>query len=98
MLALRIIATEFILLSKACARKIQAPINTYDFLAGLGAIDKIPEQDDFTMAGKTTSWDGSGGLLQGHLLVVAVDGLFRVDVEGSFGGARGTASDRDLCL
>ena len=77
---------------------MQGPRNTYNFLAGLGAVNEIPEQDDFTMAGKTTGRDGSGGLLQGHLLVVAVDGLFRVDVEGSFGGARGTASDRDLCL
>jgi len=66
---------------------------TYNFLAGLGTVNEIPQQDNFTVAGKTTGRDSSRGLLQGHLLVVAVDSLLRVNVEGSLGRAGCTASD-----
>lgn len=72
--------------------------NTYDFFTGLGTVDQIPEQNNFAVAGKTTSGDSSWRLLECHLLIVAVDGLLRVDMERSLGRAGCTASDRDLCL
>lgn len=56
-----------------------------DFFAGLGAVDEVPEEDDFAVAGEAAGGDGAGGFLERELLVVAVDGLFGVEGEGPAG-------------
>lgn len=69
---------------------------TNNLLSRLGCIDEIPKQDDFSVAREATSGNSSRRLLQGHFLVVAVHGLLRVDMEGTFAVAGGAEVDLDF--
>ncbi|KAJ6443533.1 hypothetical protein O9K51_04712 [Purpureocillium lavendulum] len=67
-----------------------------DLLAGLGAVDEVPQEDDLALPGQAAGGDGAGRLLQGELLVVAVDRLLRVEGEGAARLAALAKGDFDL--
>ena len=54
----------------------------FDFFAGFGAVDEVPEEDYLAVSGEAACRDRAGGFLEGEFLIIAVDCFFRVECEG----------------
>ena len=69
-----------------------------NLVARAGYIDQIVKDKDFFLAGNTAGWHSAWRLLDGQLLVVAVDSLDVVDSVGTIGMADNALSERLACL
>ncbi len=52
-----------------------------DLLARAGAVDEVVQHDDLLVAGQATGRHTARALLEGQLLVVAVDGLRHIHLQ-----------------
>ena len=65
-------------------------------MRGTHHVDEVVKEDDLLAAREAASGDGAGALLEGDLLVVAVDRLLDVDLKGALGLAVAAREGLDL--
>ena len=77
-------------------REVIVPIDVnavnLDLITWTGDIHKIMKDKDFLLSRDTARWDSAWGLLNGQLLVVAIDCLDLIDCEGSISLAHNTTT------
>lgn len=83
-----------------CEVIVSVDVNTVnlDLITWAGDINKIMEDEDFLLSWDTAGWDCAWGLLNGQLLVVAVDCLDLIDSEGAISLAHNTATKSLSCF
>ena len=77
-----------------CEVIVSVDVNTVnlDLITRAGDINKIMEDKDFLLSWDTAGWDSAWSLLNGQLLVVAVDCLDLIDSKGAISLAHNTAT------
>jgi hypothetical protein len=68
----------------------------FNLLSRLCLVNEIPEKNDLSVAGQSTSGDSARRLLESEFLVVSVDRLLRVEGEGTTRLAALAVADLDL--